>query len=226
MRKPTGLPRDSSLGMIKAPGKMFSCREAQIVSLNIGASHPISQMRQCLPRLYSQYLPATTPAKGPPAIQRTARRCDRQTACPRSAARKAAPVRRRTCRPRASESARSWSRYPGCNCTRRCRWRGRNRTGNGNGYRDQPARGRPHATSPAPTKCLRGQPAQVSPPAKQPRSAARSCWISIRSHFLPSFDPHEELGAGTRNPAARFHFAAGRRLLRGPATLARAGSRP
>ena len=36
MRKPTGLPRDSSLGIIKAPGKMFSCREAQTVLPNIG----------------------------------------------------------------------------------------------------------------------------------------------------------------------------------------------
>ena len=29
MKKPTGLSRDSSLGINKAPGKMFSCREAQ-----------------------------------------------------------------------------------------------------------------------------------------------------------------------------------------------------
>ncbi|GLS30481.1 hypothetical protein GCM10007937_21890 [Mesorhizobium albiziae] len=36
MEKPTGLPRDSSLRIVKAPGKMLSCREAQTVTTNIG----------------------------------------------------------------------------------------------------------------------------------------------------------------------------------------------
>src|SRR5947207_2509948 len=36
VRKPTGLPRDSSLRIDKAPGISFSCREAQTASANIG----------------------------------------------------------------------------------------------------------------------------------------------------------------------------------------------
>jgi hypothetical protein len=37
VKRPTGLPRDSSLRIVKAPGKMLSCREAQTVAANIGA---------------------------------------------------------------------------------------------------------------------------------------------------------------------------------------------
>jgi len=36
--KPTGLDRDSSLGINKAPGNMNSCRETQTVAANIGLS--------------------------------------------------------------------------------------------------------------------------------------------------------------------------------------------
>ncbi|GAA2858175.1 hypothetical protein GCM10010837_05840 [Aminobacter niigataensis] len=37
VKRPTGLPRDSSLRIVKAPGKMLSCREVQTVQTNIGA---------------------------------------------------------------------------------------------------------------------------------------------------------------------------------------------
>ena len=36
VKRPTGLLRDSSLRIVKAPGKMLSCREAQTVTPNIG----------------------------------------------------------------------------------------------------------------------------------------------------------------------------------------------
>ncbi|GAA2833692.1 hypothetical protein GCM10010836_28560 [Aminobacter aminovorans] len=38
VKRPTGLPRDSSLRIVKAPGKMLSCREAQTVTPNIGVA--------------------------------------------------------------------------------------------------------------------------------------------------------------------------------------------
>jgi len=37
MSKPTGLARDSSLGINKAPGKCLSCREAQTVEIQYRA---------------------------------------------------------------------------------------------------------------------------------------------------------------------------------------------
>jgi len=44
MSEPTGPVRDSSLGINKAPGKCYSCREAQIAVANIGV---LPAARQC-----------------------------------------------------------------------------------------------------------------------------------------------------------------------------------
>ena len=43
VEEPTGSPRDSSLGINKAPGKCYFCREAQTVSANIGPTGPMRQ---------------------------------------------------------------------------------------------------------------------------------------------------------------------------------------
>ena len=42
MSKPTGLVRDSSLGINKAPGKCLSCREAQTAVGKYRGSRPLS----------------------------------------------------------------------------------------------------------------------------------------------------------------------------------------
>ena len=164
MSEPTGPARDSSLGINKAPGNMFSCREAQTVEPDIGFldgcandfdggdadcfSASQRRLRRRPARLLCQSTrsgtatsstqrPATCPADGWPAMKsdNEARQSSRKGQGGEQSGRAASCVRCRGCR-------RTMPRRPP----------GKARTGNGHGCRDRPARAVPRRGMPVPTR--------------------------------------------------------------------------